>query len=87
MLRGIPKMLSPNLLGILCEMGHADMIVLGDANFPGATCAKQGDCRFIRADGIGVTELLAAILQLMPCDYCDKPIILMKPDRDIKIPI
>ena len=30
MLRGIPHILSPELLKILCEMGHSDRIVIAD---------------------------------------------------------
>ena len=30
MLKGIPKILSPELLKVLCEMGHSDRIVLAD---------------------------------------------------------
>ena len=43
MLKGIPKIISPELIKILMEMGHGDEIVIGDANFPGMTvCAKTG---------------------------------------------
>ena len=34
MLKGIPKILSPELLKVLAEMGHSDRIVIGDGNFP-----------------------------------------------------
>jgi L-fucose mutarotase len=34
MLKGIPEILSPELLKILCEMGHGDEIVISDGNFP-----------------------------------------------------
>lgn len=87
MLSNIPSIISPQLLAILCEMGHADTIVLGDANFPGKTCAKHGNCTYIRADGIGTVPLLQAILELMPLDYSDKPVKLMQPDRDVTVDI
>lgn len=67
MLKHIPKNLSPELLKILCEMGHGDEIVLADANFPSASIAK----RLVRADGIPAGELLQAILTLMPLDQYD----------------
>ena len=35
MLKGIPKIISPDLLKVLMEMGHGDEIVIGDGNFPG----------------------------------------------------
>ena len=34
MLKGIPKILSPELLKVLCEMGHGDRLVIADGNFP-----------------------------------------------------
>ena len=34
MLKGIPSIISPELLKVLCEMGHGDEIILSDAHFP-----------------------------------------------------
>ncbi len=34
MLKGVPQILSPELLKVLCEMGHSDKIVIADGNFP-----------------------------------------------------
>lgn len=39
MLKGISNVISLDLLKILMEMGHADEIVLGDANFLAASHA------------------------------------------------
>ena len=77
MLKGIPKILSPELLKVLCEMGHSDRIVIGDGNFPAESVGKN--CKVVRCDGHGVPELLDAILQLMPLDsYVEKPVSLME---------
>lgn len=77
MLKGIPKILSPELLKVLCEMGHSDRIVIADGNFPSESMGK--DAVVIRADGHGVPELLDAILQVFPLDtYVDKPVNLME---------
>ena len=74
MLKGIPSIISPELLKILMEMGHGDEIVIGDGNFPAASIAQ----RLVRLDGHGVDEILAAILKLMPLDtYVDAPVALM----------
>ncbi|WP_438349276.1 L-fucose mutarotase [Paenibacillus sp. FA6] len=74
MLKGIPGIISPELLKILLEMGHADEIVLGDGNFPAASHAQ----RLIRCDGHGIPELLEAVLPLFPLDvYVDHPVSLM----------
>lgn len=91
MLLGIPKILSPEILSALCEMGHGDVVVVGDANFPGRRFASEGNCKFLRADGIAGTDLLDAILSLIPCDtYAEHPIKLMQTmecDSDMEIPI
>ena len=74
MLKGISPLISPELLKILCEMGHGDEIVIGDGNFPAASVAQ----RLVRLDGHGVPEILDAILRLMPLDtYVDAPVALM----------
>ena len=41
MLKGISPVISPELLKILCEMGHGDEIVIGDGNFPAAANAQR----------------------------------------------
>lgn len=74
MLKGIPKILSPELLKILMEMGHGDEIVIADGNFPAASIAQ----RLVRADGHNVPELLEAILQLFPLDTFDTPAYIME---------
>ncbi len=77
MLKGIPPILSPELLKVLCEMGHSDRIVIADGNFPSESIGKNAVV--IRADGHGVPELLDAILQLFPLDtYVEKPVSLMQ---------
>jgi L-fucose mutarotase len=76
MLKNIPAILSPELLKVLCEMGHGDEIVLADGNFPAESVGKGA--AVIRADGHGVNELLDAVLALMPLDrYTEKPVALM----------
>ena len=74
MLKGIPSIISPELLKILMEMGHGDEIVIGDGNFPGASV----NARCLRCDGHGVPELLEAILKLFPLDTYQKPVYLME---------
>ncbi|MBM7563850.1 RbsD/FucU family protein [Paenibacillus sacheonensis] len=86
MLHGIPKIISPDLLKILMEMGHGDELVLADANFPAASHAR----RLVRCDGHPIPELLDAILQLFPLDpYVDKPASLMQvvPGDPVETPI
>ena len=77
MLKGIPQILSPELLKVLCEMGHSDRLVIGDGNFPVESMDKNAIT--IRCDGHGVPEVLEAVLQLLPLDdFVDHPATLMK---------
>ena len=83
MLKGIPSVLSPELLKVLMEMGHGDEIVIADCNFPAASIAQ----RLIRLDGHGVPEILGAVMKFFPLDtYTDKPVGLMQvvPGDDVK---
>lgn len=83
MLKGIPSVLSPELLKILMEMGHGDEIVIGDGNFPAAANAQ----RLVRLDGHGVPEIMDAILGLMPLDsYVDAPVALMATGKGDPVP-
>ena len=88
MLKGIPKILSPELLKVLAEMGHSDRIVIGDGNFPAESIGR--DAIVIRMDGHGVPEILDAILQLFPLDaYVEHPVNLMEvmPGDPVETPI
>ncbi|MFV0504743.1 MAG: RbsD/FucU family protein [Lachnospirales bacterium] len=82
MLKGIPKILSPELLMVLCEMGHSDRIVIADGNFPSESMGQI----VIRCDGHGVPEILDAILQVFPLDtYVEKPVNLMEVVKGDKV--
>lgn len=84
MLKGIPKILSPELLKVLAEMGHGDKIVLADGNFPSQSMGRNGVV--VRCDGHGVPELLDAILSLFPLDtYVPKPVTLMEVVPGVKV--
>ena len=86
MLKGIPKVISPELIKVLMEMGHGDEIVISDGNFPAANCAN----RLVRADGHNIPEILDAILKFFPLDpYVEKPVSLMAivPGDTVKTPI
>lgn len=88
MLKGIPKILSPELLKVLCEMGHGDRIVIADGNFPAQSVGKEAIV--IRMDGHGVPELLDAILQVIPLDKSvERPVQLMAVSAgdDVETPI
>ncbi len=74
MLKGIPSIISPDLLKILMEMGHGDELVIADGNFPAASIAQ----RLVRSDGNMVPEILEAVLKFFPLDrYVPRPVALM----------
>jgi L-fucose mutarotase len=74
MLNGISPLISPELLNAIYRMGHGDEILLADAHFPGDSFGQ----RVIRADGLGIPELLEAILPLFPLDpYVDASLLMM----------
>jgi len=77
-LKGIPSLISPELLYALASMGHGDEIVLADSNFPSESVAKASGARLILCDGLPIPRLLKQILKLFPLDqYVAQPVGLM----------
>lgn len=74
MLKGIPSILSPELLKVLMEMGHGDELLIADGNYP-----KNAHPEItVRLDGHGISEILDAILKFFPLDsYVENPALLM----------
>lgn len=64
MLKGIPPVLGPELLYTLRAMGHGDEIAIVDANYP----AENAGPTVIRLDGLSASDVLDAVLTLMPLD-------------------
>jgi L-fucose mutarotase len=64
MLKNIPALIGPDLLHALHSMGHGDELVIADANFPGASLGPQ----LLRMDGHTATDVLEAVVTLMPLD-------------------
>ncbi len=74
MLKGIPSILSPDLLKVIMEMGHGNELVIGDGNFPSAAWSKK----LVRLDGHGIPEILDALLKFFPLDtFVAHPAVLM----------
>lgn len=84
MLRGIPKVISPDLLKALADMGHGDLIVIADDFYPAVSMGRNGIT--INADGIPAADMLDAVLQLMPLDvaYAEHPVQIMEMSEDLK---
>lgn len=85
MLKGIPQILPPALLKVLCEMGHSDRIVITDRNFPAESMGKNN--MVIRMDGHDVPEILDAILRVFPLDEAvERPVNLMAVAEEDTVP-
>lgn len=82
MLRGIPDIIGSDLLKALADTGHGDLIVIADHFYPPVTKSPQAVS--IQAKGVGVPQMLDAILKLVPLDveYEKYPIQYMVPDKD-----
>lgn len=85
MLKNIPKIIPPELLKILCEMGHGDELVIADGNFPAASVGQ----RVVYMSGSGAVEVFDAVLKLLPLDTYEKPLYLMEkvPGDNVETPI
>lgn len=69
MLKGISPLLNADVLYALKSMGHGDMLVVVDTNFPAEAIARDtvyGD--LLRIDNVPAADAVAAILSLMPLD-------------------
>jgi L-fucose mutarotase len=64
MLKNIDPLLGPDLLRALRAMGHGDEISIVDANYP----AESAGPRLIRMEGQTATQVLEAVLTVMPLD-------------------
>ena len=75
---------------VLINMGHGDMICLGDSNFPAASTANGTPGGLVRLDGHGIPEILEALLDFFPLDtYLGKdesPVKLMGCKGDKSVP-
>jgi L-fucose mutarotase len=81
MLNNISKLLTGDMLKVLCDMGHGDVLILADANFPGESIAKKTTFgKLIRCPGADVNTLLKAIVDIFPLDvdYTEYPACVME---------
>lgn len=72
-LKRIPRIISPQLLSTLARMGHGDILVLADANFPAASVAAHTPGGLINCDGSDGVTLLRAVMTLLPLDATCTP--------------
>lgn len=69
MLKGIDPRLNAEVLGALRAMGHGDMLVLCDTNFPAEALARQTVTgKLLRMENLTAAEAAGAILSVLPLD-------------------
>lgn len=69
MLKGLSPLLNADLLYALKAMGHGDVLILCDTNFPADSIARQTRLgKLLRIDNTTAAQATAAILSLMPLD-------------------
>lgn len=69
MLKGIDPRLSAEVLFALRAMGHGDMVILCDTNFPASSLATQTVTgRLLPMDNLSLAAATEAILSVLPLD-------------------
>jgi L-fucose mutarotase len=77
MLKSIDPLLSGDLLKVLADMGHGEVIAVVDRNYP----SYRYDVPVIRLDGVDASPAIAAVLSVMPLDtFVPSPITRMEID-------
>ncbi|MCQ2770478.1 MAG: fucose isomerase [Clostridia bacterium] len=80
MLNKINKVLTGDILKVLCDMGHDDVLILADANFPGEAIARSTTYgKLIRMSASDASTMYEAIHELFPIDvgYTKEPVCVM----------
>ena len=69
MLKGIDHRLNADVLACLRAMGHGDMLVVSDTNFPGDSVARATVTgRLLRMENLTAAQAIGAILSVLPLD-------------------
>ncbi len=69
MLKGIDHRLNADVLGVLRAMGHGDVLILSDTNFPADSVARATVTgRLLRMENLTCGEATRAILSVLPLD-------------------
>ncbi len=69
MLKGIDNRLNAEVLACLRAMGHGDVVILCDTNFPADSVARATVTgKLLRMDNLTSAEAVSAILSVLPLD-------------------
>lgn len=91
MLKGIPSIISADLLWVLRAMGHGDVLAIVDRNFPAHSVATQTvSGKLVNIDGVNDTQAIKAILSLYPLDtFIDQQVqhmqVVGEPDTQLEV--
>jgi L-fucose mutarotase len=83
MLKGIDPVLTPDLLYGLAKMGHGEVVVVVDRNYP----PYSAGIPVVHLPGVNAPEAVAAICSVMPLDtFIDQPLAAMEPVGETEVP-
>ncbi len=69
MLKGIDPRLNADVLHVLRMMGHGDVLIIADTNFPSDSVARATVYgNLLRIDNLTAAEAVEAVLSVMPLD-------------------
>lgn len=69
MLKGIDNRLNAEVLGALRAMGHGDVVILADTNFPADAIARETVTgHLLRMENLTAAQAAEAILSVLPLD-------------------
>jgi L-fucose mutarotase len=69
MLKGIDNRLNAEVLGVLRAMGHGDVLIVADTNFPADSVARATVTgKLLRMENLTCGEAMSAILSVLPLD-------------------
>jgi L-fucose mutarotase len=69
MLKGLDNRLNAEVLGCLRAMGHGDVLILADTNFPADSVARATVTgKLLRMDNLTTAQATQAILSVLPLD-------------------
>ncbi len=69
MLKGIDPRLNAGVLAALRDMGHGDMLIVADANFPAQAVARQTVLgRLLTMENLTSSQAVEAVLSVYPLD-------------------
>jgi len=69
MLKGLDPRLNADVLYALRDMGHGDVVIISDTNFPAGSIARETVLgELLRMDNLTAAEAAEAILSVLPLD-------------------